>query len=123
MSETTAVAPTATVTAASVWLVESPPGVERPVWAVACLSALGAMDSARKRVMRPAQRPPANPTEVQRLSRWAVARFWALMADFAGLAAAAEDGFMIAGRQPFFGVDRATRRLVVRRRGPAPPAI
>ncbi len=111
------------VSAASVWLLDPPPGVEGQVWAVACLAAMGAMESARKRMAATALQRSPDVLSVPLLCRWAVARFWSLIADFAGMAseASAPDGFSISGYQPFLRYATATRHVEVRRAGTAPP--
>ena len=71
------------------WLCRAPPSVYADVWQVVCLAAVAAMDSGRRRMYAlsrgPAQPPPYPPSVIASSSRFAVARFWSLLADFVGL--------------------------------------
>ena len=69
------------------WLMRPPAGVHAGVWQAVCLAALAAAESARKRLyaLSVAPQPPHVPTVLARTARWAVARFWFLLADFVAL--------------------------------------
>lgn len=68
------------------WLMRPPPHVHAGAWRVVCLAALSAAESSRQRMYALSAEPAADPDDiVRRTSRWAVARFWALLADFVAL--------------------------------------
>jgi exonuclease III len=71
-----------------VWLAQRPvPTLHQGVWDVVCLAALNAMDSARVLMWERQRQNQGQPGEAlaDAAGRQAVARFWALLADFCGL--------------------------------------
>ena len=77
------------LTLGQLWLARPPGGVHEGVWQVVCLAALRAMDGGRRRMYAlrfgPANPPPHFASLVASSARFAVRRFWSLLADFVGL--------------------------------------
>ena len=70
------------------WLAQPPvAALHQGIWDVVCLAALNAMDAARALMWERRQRNQGQPGEAlaDAAGRYAVARFWALLADFCGL--------------------------------------
>jgi len=110
----------APLTKPNVWLARPPPAVYSGVWTVAVLAAVSAMDHGRRRMYALSTGPaPATPIHVI-CARSAVARFWALLADFVALRCApASWQAHVPPGHPFIHFDPQSNSLAVH---PPPPA-
>jgi hypothetical protein len=129
-----ALPPSATLPCASVWLIQSPSGVQAEVWAVVCAAAIEAMgfghrflwalhrgQEEQEELLDPTQslitaffppvvpqssQPPEDPTSalVRRASHRAVALFWSHLVEFVSLAHVPKGWTAVSATHPFIGV-------------------
>jgi hypothetical protein len=99
-----------------IWLGTAPAGQHTGAWTVVCLTALTAMDCARRQmVKRMLAGQSAGPHLVCCLQRFAIAKFWELLADFCAVDAPPESWrHELPSNHPFFRFDSQASQWSVR---------